>query len=70
MTLRINERKWNDTTNKKWPIKFSEFLLIWNSWILILKSNIMESTEWIQMIEKSTGMESEKADNSSVRKEG
>lgn len=30
----------------------------------------MESTEWIQMIEKSTGMESEKADNSSVRKEG
>ena len=70
MPLRINERKWNDTTNKKWQLKFSEFLLIWNSWILILKNNIMESTEWIQMIEKSTGMEIENADNSSVRKAG
>lgn len=70
MTLRINERKWNDTTNKKWPLKFSDFLLIWNSWILIQKSNIMESTEWIQMIEKSTGMEIENADNSSTRKPG
>lgn len=30
----------------------------------------MESTGWIQMIEKSTGMEIENADNSSVRKEG
>lgn len=30
----------------------------------------MESTEWIQMIEKSTGMEIENADNSNVRKAG
>lgn len=30
----------------------------------------MESTGWIQMIEKSTGMEIENADNSSVRKAG
>ena len=30
----------------------------------------MESTEWIQIIEKSTGMEIENADNSSVRKAG
>ena len=34
------------------------------------KSNIMESTEWIQMIEKSTGMEIENADNSGTRKPG
>ena len=30
----------------------------------------MESTGWIQMIEKSAGMEIENADNSSVRKPG
>ncbi len=30
----------------------------------------MESTGWIQMIEKSTGMEIENTDNSSVRKAG
>ena len=70
MILRINERKWNDTTNKKWPLKFSEFLPIWNSWILIHKSNIMESTGLIQMIEKSTGMEIENADDSNIRKAG
>lgn len=34
------------------------------------KSNIMESTEWIQMIEKSTGMEIKNADNSGTRKPG
>ena len=30
----------------------------------------MESTEWIQMIEKSTGMEIENADNSSGAERG
>lgn len=34
------------------------------------KSDIMESTEWIQMIEKSTGMEIENADDSNIRKAG
>ena len=70
MILKTNERKWNDASTKKWPLKSGEFLLIWNSWILIQKSNIMESTGWIQMIEKSTGMEIENTDNSSVRKAG
>ena len=31
------------------------------------KNNIMESTGWIQMIEKSTGMEIESADDSNIR---